>query len=165
MDLGDYGKTSREYVDRLSEWLDSHRDEPFFVFLHVFDPHSPFEPRRPYNTVWSDPAEREGFDQMAEKLEKVEDNDGRGRNLVFSMKDFREAEVDHDPFVTYVQGWYDGSIRAMDSEIARLLERLRGLGSTTRRSSPSPVITARSSKSTGEVGTGKPSTASWRTSR
>ena len=84
LDLGDYGtKKSREYVDRLSEWLDSHRDEPFFVFLHVFDPHSPFEPRRPYNTVWSDPAEREGFDQMAEKLEKVEDNDGRGRNLVF----------------------------------------------------------------------------------
>ena len=129
LDLGDYGtKTSREYVDRLSEWLDSHRDEPFFVFLHVFDPHSPFEPRRPYNSVWSDPAKRDEFDQMAEKLEKVEDNDGRGRNLVFSMKDFREAEVDHDPFVTYVQGWYDGSIRAMDSEIARLLERLRGLG-------------------------------------
>ena len=129
LDLGDYGsKTGREYVDRLSEWLGRHRDEPFFVFLHVFDPHSPFEPRPPYNTIWSDPEKREAFDQMAEKLKKVKDNDGRGRNLVFSLKDFRQAGVEPAPFVSYAQGWYDASIRALDAEIARLQERLRGLG-------------------------------------
>lgn len=128
-DLGNYRtKTSREYVDRLSQWLGRHRDEPFFVFLHIFDPHSPFEPRRPYNTTWSDPAKRDGFDQMAEKVQKASDNGGRGRSLVFPLKDFQKAGVDAAPFVSYLQGWYDGSIRAMDAEIARLQERLRGLG-------------------------------------
>ena len=31
-------------------WLERHRDAPFFVFLHVFDPHDPYEPSRPYDT-------------------------------------------------------------------------------------------------------------------
>jgi hypothetical protein len=32
-------KTAREYVDRLLPWLTTHKDVPFFVFLHVSDPH------------------------------------------------------------------------------------------------------------------------------
>jgi hypothetical protein len=57
-------KTAREYVDRLLPWLTAHKDVPFFVFLHVSDPHDPS----------------------------------------------------------------DGSIRAMDAEIGRLMERLNSLG-------------------------------------
>ena len=51
-------KSARQYVDRLLPWLDTHREVPFFVFLHVFDPHSPFEPRPPYDTMWADPAQK-----------------------------------------------------------------------------------------------------------
>ena len=29
--------------------------------------------------------------------------------------------------MSYTKGWYDGSIRGMDAEIARLMERLREL--------------------------------------
>jgi len=51
-DLGhSSAKTARTFVDRLAPWLDHHRDTPFFVFLHVFDPHSPFEPYRPYDLL------------------------------------------------------------------------------------------------------------------
>ena len=52
-------KTARPFVDRLLPWLEVHREGPFFVFLHVFDPHSPFEPRAPYSTLWADPARKE----------------------------------------------------------------------------------------------------------
>jgi arylsulfatase A-like enzyme len=52
-DLGEYrSKTSRVYVDRLLPWLDDHAEQPFFVFLHVFDPHSPFRPMHPYDVRW-----------------------------------------------------------------------------------------------------------------
>ncbi len=34
------GDTSRQAVD----WLDIHGHEPFFLFLHYFDPHAPYEP-------------------------------------------------------------------------------------------------------------------------
>ena len=40
-----------------------HRDVPFFVFLHVFDPHSPFRPRPPYDTLWGAPGAK---DRLAE---------------------------------------------------------------------------------------------------
>jgi hypothetical protein len=48
-------KTAQEYVDRASDWIDRHQDAPFFMFLHVFDLHDPFEPRSPYDAVWADP--------------------------------------------------------------------------------------------------------------
>lgn len=44
-------KTARIYVDRLLPWLEAHRDAPFFVFLHVSDPHDPYRPPPPYDTL------------------------------------------------------------------------------------------------------------------
>ena len=43
----------------VTPWLETHRDGPFFVFLHVFDPHDPYEPSAPYNSMWSDAAKKE----------------------------------------------------------------------------------------------------------
>ena len=45
-------KTARVFVDRMIEWIEDHRDVPFFATLHVFDPHSPFEPYRPWDTLF-----------------------------------------------------------------------------------------------------------------
>ncbi len=42
-------KNGRTFVDRLLPWLELHRDTPFFAFLHVLDPHPPFEPYAPYD--------------------------------------------------------------------------------------------------------------------
>ena len=121
-------KTAREYVDRLSEWLGTHRDVPFFVFLHVFDPHDPFEPREPYATMWADPAHKaEHEEQLEDVREHIEDQILRQ----FGMPDRRAleaAEIDPEAYVSYDQDWYDGSIRGMDVELGRLVERLRTLG-------------------------------------
>lgn len=35
-------------------WLDEHKDEPFFAWLHYFDPHHPHEPPPPYNHRFAD---------------------------------------------------------------------------------------------------------------
>jgi arylsulfatase A-like enzyme len=121
-------KTARTYVDRLTDWLDTHRDGPFFVFLHVFDPHSPFEPRRPYNTVWSDPAERDEHEKIVEKVKEFI-KDPSDKNRVMPMLDELKASgVDQEAFMGYNKGWYDGSIRGLDAEMARLMEKLRDLG-------------------------------------
>jgi iduronate 2-sulfatase len=39
-----------------------------------------------------------------------------------------KAGMDPEAFIRYSKDWYDGSIRGMDAEIARLVERLRELG-------------------------------------
>ena len=35
-------------VDRLLAWLDKQGSAPFFVWLHLYDPHSPYRPPEPY---------------------------------------------------------------------------------------------------------------------
>ena len=120
-------KSAREYVDRLLPWLEDHKDVPFFVFLHVFDPHSPFEPRPPYDTLWADPAKKAGFEEDLERVrEHIETATLRQRGMP-SREELLEAEVDPEAFINQYYDWYDGSIRGMDLEIGRLLERLEAL--------------------------------------
>jgi len=35
-------------------WLEAREDEPFFLWLHYFDPHQPFEPPPPYDQLYAD---------------------------------------------------------------------------------------------------------------
>jgi arylsulfatase A-like enzyme len=35
-------------------WLDGHKSEKFFLFLHFFDPHTPYEPPEPFAAAYSD---------------------------------------------------------------------------------------------------------------
>lgn len=35
-------------------WLDDHAQDPFFLWVHYFDPHQPFEPEPPYNHQYAD---------------------------------------------------------------------------------------------------------------
>ena len=121
-------KTAREFTDRLVEWLDGHRDIPFFVYLHVFDPHPPYEPNRPYDTLWADPKGRDEYVREQEAIKKVVADPllaparhGHARRA--GQGGPRPGVVPPVP-----KDWYDGSIRGMDDEIARLVERLRGLG-------------------------------------
>jgi arylsulfatase A-like enzyme len=121
-------KTSREYVDRLLGWLQTHADVPFFAFLHVSDPHDPYRPHAPYDAMWGDLAkagehERQGKDVkkfVADPLMKL-----------FGMPNRAElvrAGIDADAYATFDRNWYDGSVREMDTEIGRLVEGLGNLG-------------------------------------
>jgi len=125
-------KTAREYVDRLLPWLEAHRDVPFFVLLHVSDPHDPFKPYPPYDTMWANPAWEE---EHAADLEKARKVIAEPLLRTFGMptgEELRKAGVDPDTYVARDRDWYDGSIRALDAEVARLVERLRALGIAER---------------------------------
>ncbi len=125
-------KSGREFVDRAIEWLELHVDVPFFLFLHVFDPHDPFKPRPPYDALWADPAmEEEHEHQLEEVRESIEDP----LMKLFGMPNRPElvaAGIDPEAFVGYDVDWYDGSIQGMDVEIGRLLQRLEYLGLSDR---------------------------------
>lgn len=121
-------KTAREYVDRLLPWIEAHRDVPFFVFLHVFDPHSPFEPRAPYDSLFADPAAREEHVRRTEETKKTIADPGRRGMGMPTREEIVKAGFDPDAHMRHDRDWYDGSIRSMDAEIGRLLERLLSLG-------------------------------------
>jgi arylsulfatase A-like enzyme len=75
--------------------------------------------------LWADPSKKEAHDQQREKAKKLMPD--RGRQLPF-REDLEKAGIKLDEYMQYDKDWYDGSIRGMDAEIGRFLERLRGLG-------------------------------------
>lgn len=41
-------------MDRVLAWLDSHSRQPFFLWVHLYDPHSPYRPPEPYRSRYAD---------------------------------------------------------------------------------------------------------------
>jgi arylsulfatase A-like enzyme len=121
-------KTARLYVDRLLPWLEAHRDVPFFVFLHVSDPHDPYRPAPPYDTLWADPAKREEHERQNKEVRKFVSAPLLKAFGMPTRAELGKAGFDADAYVSHDRDWYDGSIRAMDAEMGRLIERLRALG-------------------------------------
>lgn len=121
-------KTSREYNDRLLPWIEEHRDGPFFAYFHLFDPHDPFEPHRPYNTMWADPNKKAEHRHNEDIVRPHIAHPVLKQFCMPSRTELEAAGVDPDSFTNYNLDWYDGSIREMDAEIGRLLERLDSLG-------------------------------------
>jgi arylsulfatase A-like enzyme/Flp pilus assembly protein TadD len=42
-----------EVVARSLSWLDQHQQGPFFLWVHLFDPHDPYDPPEPYKTRYA----------------------------------------------------------------------------------------------------------------
>src|SRR5246500_5439049 len=43
-----------EVVQHAETWLGTHRAGPHFVWIHLYDPHDPYEPPQPYATTYKD---------------------------------------------------------------------------------------------------------------
>ena len=171
-DLGHSGaKTARTYVDRFLTWLDDHHDVPFYAFIHVFDPHFPFEPYPPYDLMWASPA---GKDEHAARLDRVRETFG---------DDLRRPGFLRGPHPTALswskRGSTPTSIRriywtGMTARFAGWIWMPRSpgyskgcasVGLATTRCSHSSATTARSFSTTGGDGMAIPSTASPSTCR
>jgi arylsulfatase A-like enzyme len=120
-------KNAREYMDRLLPWLESHRSIPFFVFLHLFDPHDPYKPRPPYDTLWADPNYDKKHQKETEKVLEVMTHPLMKMFHMPNQAELNKAGIDPQKYMDHNKNLYDGAIRGMDSEIGRLMERLRHL--------------------------------------
>lgn len=127
-------KNARTYVDRLLPWLELHQDTPFFVYLHFLDPHPPFETYAPYDTHWADPSWRdEHYAEMDRVRRHMPARAGWRRRLALATaEELDRAGIDKERFVEREKDWYDGSIRAMDAEIAKVFAKLDELGLNER---------------------------------
>jgi len=107
------GVTSPALVALVEEWLDGWeergRRRPFFIFLHMWDVHYDFTPPPPYDTLF-DP----------DYAGDVTGEDFAVGDQVHPRMDPRDLE--------HVVALYDGEIRYTDMHLARIVERLRGLG-------------------------------------
>jgi hypothetical protein len=53
--IGDLSERKGDETTRVAkEWLDAHKERPFFFFVHFYDPHEPYEPPEPFASQWKE---------------------------------------------------------------------------------------------------------------
>jgi arylsulfatase A-like enzyme len=96
--VGDFYQDSATVNEVAFDWLTRHKDARFFLFLHYMDPHDPY------------------FEH---------DDDGGYSGTAVA----RVSNQHPDPgLAPEMNRLYDGEIRYLDAQIARLLDQLRALG-------------------------------------
>ncbi len=103
-------RRTREVVDRALAFLDGLGDERFFLYLHVVDPHAPYDPPPPYDarfdSGYTGPVD--GHYGLGEHRGRLQDLDPDGLQRLVDL--------------------YDGEIAYTDSEFGRFLEQLDARG-------------------------------------
>jgi len=51
--MGAVQRPANEVVDETIAWLDEDRQDPFFLWVHLYDPHAPYDPPEPYMSRYS----------------------------------------------------------------------------------------------------------------
>jgi choline-sulfatase len=100
---GDYAeRRAGEVVKRAVEWLQRQEGQPFFLWVHVFDPHSPYDPPAPFReqyrgrayegeVAYTDTELGRLFDAVAEKT-------GGENTLVVVLSDHGESLSEHGEY-------------------------------------------------------------------
>jgi arylsulfatase A-like enzyme len=121
-------KAARHYVDDLLGWVETRRDVPFFAFLHVEDPHSPYFAPPPHDTRWGAPGDPARYRDLQNQVRPNIDHPLMRQFGMPETADLTETGIDPDEYVALELDAYDGLIRSLDAEIGRLVERLEQLG-------------------------------------
>lgn len=86
--------------EALIPWLDQHADEPFFLWLHYYDPHHPLAPPPPFNQLFADDPylgeisyADSCFGQFLEHLKELGVDD---RTIIVMTSDHGEGRGDHN---------------------------------------------------------------------
>jgi len=101
-------ETAEQVVNQAIAWLEDgdNAEVPFFMFLHLWDPHYDYEPPAKY----------------AELFHPGYLGDVDGRNFYKTEREFSPDEIEH------IISLYDAEIRYTDDHLARLWSKLEELG-------------------------------------
>ena len=103
-------------VDMGTQWLDEHRNEAFFLFLHFWDPHIPYLPPPSYKSLYAGASALHRDPLIAEKLRS------RPSYPLFAENLYNHLDI--IPSLEYVSDLYDAEVAYLDYEIGRLFEYL-----------------------------------------
>ena len=113
--------SAEQVVNYALPWLERHVDDDFFLFLHPWDPHSPYDPPGEY---------REAFYNGRKNDPGDESLDAWRSQVAFPFFEKRWPLAKYGEFtdIDYLRALYDGEIAHADEHIGRLLEALDDLG-------------------------------------
>lgn len=97
--LGNVQRPANEVMDQALPWLEDHKDGKFFSWIHLYDPHTPYEPPAPYDEMYPNRpylGEIAFTDYQLSRLWEFIDNSGLSDNtLLIFMADHGESLGEH----------------------------------------------------------------------
>ncbi len=110
---------SEQLVNRALQFVDELKDQSFFLFAHLWDPHTPYGPPPPYDTMHYAPGENPDSPDLADVIAISPDYYSA---FLADMKLKKENDYD------YVVAQYDGEISYVDVQIGRIVAHLKSAG-------------------------------------
>ena len=104
------------------DWIDQHHQDPFFLYLHVMNPHDPYEPPSPFDTVWWRAPMPEKFVQTLPW--KPRDKFNFMTKILPAPGPLHATPED----VTYLRTMYNSDVTSTDWCVGMLARQLRDLG-------------------------------------
>jgi choline-sulfatase len=103
-----------EVVDRAIAWLGSQSGKPFFLWVHVFDPHSPYDPPAPFREEYAgrlyDGEVAYTDQQLGRLLESIAKKSPPENTLIAVLSDHGESLSEHGEY-THGVFLYDSTLR------------------------------------------------------
>ena len=109
----------RRYGNKLHEWIRRHREDPFFLFIHSFDCHGPYQ---------VEPRYREALGATKPVVPKAASTPVDQYPYVKSLRIHRYFELEKHPTLEDVVDTYDGTLRFADEQVGKIVDLLDELG-------------------------------------
>lgn len=93
-----FERRAADTIDRALQWLDE-AQEPWFVWVHLFDPHMVYDPPKPYRHIYSDPYDGEVAYADAQTMRLLRWLDERAayeRTAIVYVSDHGESLGEHN---------------------------------------------------------------------
>jgi len=107
-------RRAEEVVDRAVKWLEGQAGKPFFLWVHVYDPHIPYDPPSPFREKYRDrPYDGEiayTDQQLGRLFESVARKSASGNTLIAVLSDHGESLAEHGEY-THGVFLYDATLR------------------------------------------------------
>ncbi len=109
----DYNNSAALVAHTAAEWIENNKDRNFFLFLHTYQVHTPYDPPAPYGGLFLDP------DAVWTRADTTEIFEGKK----FIFKELTDGERRN------LIGLYDAEIRYTDEALLKpVVEKLRAIG-------------------------------------
>jgi arylsulfatase A-like enzyme len=114
--VADTAGTMERTRARVLDWLSAQQDLPFFLFVHTYQPHQPYDQPPPYDAIFVEPGHvGYALPGVTVPVEVLED---------FQKGFYLPTDADVEAF----RALYDGEVRYVDDLVAELVASLEELG-------------------------------------
>lgn len=111
-------------INHVVKWLETHKDKPFFIWLHLMDTHTPYLPPEPFKRMFPNHYTDFSDIQVNEAFHRIMVGQFGGK----SPEDYaslRTLGLAKEEWIEHIKALYKGGIAYADREIGRLCQMLK----------------------------------------